>query len=243
MKRIEAVFLTLLALGNYAYSLGLPNFTPISSAMSLRAAADAGLGLIADDQVVSQSTTLNPLTTAASAQAFNGAKSCMTATSGSATWTSASAGQFSIDTRFTSDDLSAYSSSAVGTGSLGWFYTFTSDGPATMTLQYDIAFTGSFAFGYSLSINESLSGVLVRQDSFGTPSSGSLSYAINPNLTYTFQVFDNSNLHQLPAFTSEMDAAFTFQMTPVPEPASDKLLLLGLGLTVAGLRRVGIPRR
>ncbi len=230
--------LILLTFGNYAYGVVLANITPISSAMSLRAEANAGNGLIVNTQAVSQTTTLNPLSVMTFAQAFNGAANCMAQTSGSATWTSAAAGTFSIATTFISTaGLSAYPSSKVATGSPGWFYTFTSEVPATMTLQYSIDHRGSFAFGNVLAINESIDGSFARQDGFqGLPLSGSLTYAISPNVTYGFQLFDNSNLNGLPAFISGMNATFAFEITSIPEPST--LALVCGGLLALGFWRV-----
>jgi hypothetical protein len=205
------------------------NVTPISSSIILHAEADAGTGLIQDDQSQTQTTTLNGLSASVFAQSVNGTKKDSSRSSASATWASASTGQFSIDTKFTSDNLSSVPNSRVATGSPGWFYSFSSDLPATLTLNYNIAHTGPFSFGSTLDINQSLSNNLVRQVQFAVPSSGSLTFSISPDTNYTFQVFDNSNLNSgLPSFTSEMIATFSYQITPVPEPSAFALGVLGL---------------
>lgn len=242
MKQKAALFFTLLALGNCSYGVIAPNITPIGSGLNPHAEADAGNGLITNDFIASQTTTLNPLTGGASATAFNGALSCMAQTSATATWTSASAGQVQMDTKFVSDNLLAYSSSRVATGSPVWFYTFSSDAPATLTWSQKILFQGSFAFGMRMDIDESIDGSVIREDFFNAPSHGSLSYTIDPNVTYKFQLFDIANLNGLPAFTSEREALFSFQITPVPETNS-ALLFCELGIIAVCLRNRAVSKR
>jgi len=203
--------------------------TPISSSLSLHAEANAGIGLVQNNQSVAQTSGLNPLSASVFAQAFYGNLSAATESDATATWTSASAGQFSIHTRFTTDNLSSYYDSRVATGSPGWFYTFNSDQPATLTLNYAITYTGPYAYSTLLDFNQMIGSSLVTQVQFGIPpSSGTRSFAINPNVNYTLQIFDNSNLNQfLPQFTSDMNATFSFQITPVPEPSAFALAVLG----------------
>jgi hypothetical protein len=210
---------------------------PISSSLDLHAEANAGAGLVSNGNAMRQLTTLNPLSASVLAQAVNGTLKATTGSSGTATWTSAAAGQFSIDTRFTTDDLTAFYDSRVATGSPGWIYTFSSDQSAVLTLNYAITYTGNYAYSTLLFFNQTMGASLVRQVGFGVPpASGTFSFAINPNVDYTLQLFDDSNLNQgLSAFTSEMTGNFSFQITPVPEPGD--LVLLGAVTGAAGFLR------
>ncbi len=204
--------------------------TPISSFLSLHAEANAGIGLIEDSQSVAQTSSLNPLSTSVFAQAFNGNLGAATESDAAATWISASAGQFSLHDRFTTDDLGLYYDSRVATGSPGWLYSFSSDLPATLTLNYAITYAGYDPYLTILFINQTIGGSLVTQVEFDKPpSSGTVSFAINPNQNYAFQIFDDSNVNQLlPQFTSDMNATFSFQITPVPEPSGFALAALGV---------------
>jgi hypothetical protein len=201
---------------------------PTSSSLDLHAESNAGAGLVQDDNSMGQTTSLNELSASVFAQASNGTLGATTESSAVATWTSASAGQFTIDTRFTTDDLSALYDSRVATGTPGWTYSFSSDQQAVLTLSYGITYTGPYSYSTILAFNQMIGGGVIRQVQFNTPpSSGTVSFAINPNLNYTLQLFDDSNLNEfLPAFASEMTGTFSFQITPVPEPNS--LTLLGI---------------
>ena len=187
---------------------------------------------------MSQTTALNPLSASVLAQAYNGSLQATTESSAMATWTSAAAGQFTIDTRFITDDLSSFYDSRVATGSPGWAYSFSSDQSAVLTLNYAISYTGNFAYSTLLFLNESVGSSLVRQDEFGRPpTSGTLSFTINPYVNYTLQLFDDSNLNQgLPAMTTDMTGTFSFQIAPVPEPGNG-LLLGGVAVVACSLRR------
>jgi hypothetical protein len=211
---------------------------PIASSLNLHAEANAGAGLVAQDNGMSQTTALNPLSAAVLAQAFNGSLQATTESSATATWTSAAAGQFTIDTRFITDDLSSIYSSRVATGSPGWAYSFSSDQSAVLTLNYTISYTGNFAYSTLLFLNESASSSLVRQVDFSVPpTTGTLSFAINPYVNYTLQLFDDSNLNQdLPAMSTDMTGTFSFQIASVPEPENG-LLLGGVAVVACYLRR------
>src|ERR1043166_2886727 len=115
-----------------AFSLpsAMADVTAISSSLELHAEANAGSGLIQSNQLVSQTTTLNGLSASVFAEAINGSKKATAQSSASATWSSASTGQFSLDTLLKTDNLSAFHDARVATGSPGWICTFTSDLPA-----------------------------------------------------------------------------------------------------------------
>lgn len=201
---------------------------PISSSLDLHAESNAGTGLVQDDYSVGQTTSLNSLSASVFAQAPNGTLDATAESSAVATWTSASEGQFSIDTRFTTDDLSSFYDSRVATGSPGWIYTFSSDQQAVLTLSYEITHTGYDPYATLLDFNQMIGGGVIKQVQFVVPpTSGILYFAIRPNVNYKLQIFDDSNINQfLPAFTSEMTGTFSFQITTVPEP--DGLMLLGI---------------
>ena len=201
---------------------------PISSSLDLHAESNAGAGLVQNDDSVGQTTSLNSLSASVFAPAANGTLGATAGSSAVATWTSASAGQFSIDTRFTTDDLSSFYNSRVATGSPGWTYTFSSDQQAVLALSYGITHTGSDPYATLLNCNQMIGGGVIKQVQFGTPpASGILYFAINPNVNYTLQIFDNSNINQfLPAFTSEMTGTFSFQIMTVPEPNGLMLLCI-----------------
>jgi hypothetical protein len=210
---------------------------PIASSLNLHAEANAGAGLVANDNGMGQATALNPLSASVLAQAANGTLNATTASSATASWTSAGAGQIMIDTRFTTDDLSAFYDSRVATGSPGWVYTFSSDQPAVLNLNYDITYAGNYPYSTLLFFNQMIGGGVVKQAQFGLPpANGTLSFAVNPYVDYTLQLFDDSNLNQnLSAISSEMTGNFSFQITPVPEPGG--LVLLGTVLGMAGAMR------
>ena len=69
--------------------------TAISSSITLHAESNAGAGLFQDDQSAEQTTTLNGLSASVLAVAANGTLDATSESTASATWTSASAGQFS----------------------------------------------------------------------------------------------------------------------------------------------------
>jgi hypothetical protein len=211
---------------------------PISSSLDLHAESNAGAGLVQDDDSMAQTTSLNSLSASVFAQAPNGTLDATAESSAVATWTSAGEGQFSIETGFTTDDLSSFYDSRVATGSPGWIYTFSSDQQAVLSLSYDITHTGFDPYATLLDFNQMIGGGVLKQVQFGVPpTSGTLYFAINPNVNYTLQIFDDSNVNQfLPAFTSEMTGTFSFQITPVPEP--NGLVLLGIAaITSLSIRR------
>jgi hypothetical protein len=163
------------------------------------------------------------------ARAVNGTLNAISESTASATWTSASEGQFSIYTKFTTDDLGSFYDSRVAAGGNSWVYSFSSDAPATLTLDYEI--TGSSDWGNwgMAPFIELFGGPAVEWTKLSVPSSGSLSFDISPGRNYTLELYDGSNLNlDLPAFTSEMAGTFSFEITPVPEP--DSLTLLGLAV-------------
>ena len=196
--------------------------SPISSSLTLHAESNAGAGLVQDDNSAGQTTSLNALSSSVSAQSLNGILDATAESSAVATWTSASEGQFSIDTRFTTDQLNPYYDSRVATGSPGWIYTFSSDQQAVLTLGYGITQTGYDPYATILDFKLMTGGGVINQVQFGAPpASGILSFAINPNVNYTLQISDDSNINQfLPAFASDMTGTFSFQIMPVPEPGS-----------------------
>ena len=219
-------------MGAFADRAGAVIF-PISSSLELHAEANAGAGQIQADDSLDQTTSLNSLSASVLARATNGNLAATAESSATTTWTSPGEGQFSIETAFTTDDLSSIHDSRVATGSPGWFYTFSSDQPAILGLSYEITHTGFDPYATLLDFNQMIGGSVVKQVQFGVPpTSGILHFAINPNVNYTLQIFDDSNVNQfLPVFTSEMTATFSFQITTVPEP--EGLMFLCLVAAVA----------
>ena len=202
---------------------------PVNSSLALHGYANSGANPIEDSEYTTQTTAITGLSVEVFAQSFNGDLSDSVQSIGVANWTSPTAGQFSLTTRFNSDDLSAYSGSELGTGGGGFQYTFTCEFAATVELIYDITRAGSFTYalvpGYSFSQpNQSVADGFTSRNS----ESGSLSFAIAPNSTCTLGFFDVSNLHQnLPFFSNEMVATFSYTITEVPE--SSALGVMGLG--------------
>ena len=130
------------------------DITPISSSINLTADANAGAGDTQNQNSASQTTTLNGLTNTVTAQAVNGGLTATTETDATATWTSASAGTFSLHDNFTSDNLSQYNSSRVAMGGSPWVYTFHSTAPGIFTVNYSVGFSGSFPYGTELFMNQ-----------------------------------------------------------------------------------------
>jgi hypothetical protein len=230
--------LLLLALAAHSYG----TVTPISSSINLHAESNAGLGLVQDDQVVTQAITLNGLSTSVFAQASNGTQTATAESSASAVWTSADAGQFTTYTKLASDGLIPFYDARVATGGLDWVYTFKSDLPATLTLSYTVTHNLPYPYGMAVYFGQLIdhgSIQTIQGPKLGVPSSGSLSFSINLGQIYSFTLYDGSNLNQyLPAFSSEMTGTFSFQITPVPEP--DSLILVcasGVALFTRFLRR------
>ena len=228
MKLKAAVYLISLALVEPSYG----TVTPISSSITLHAESNAGAGLIQDDQSTGQTTTLNGLSASVLALAVNGTLDATSESTASATWTSASEGQFTVDTRFTTDDLSPFYDSRVAAGGDPFSYSFSSDVPATLTLDYGITSVSDWGI-WGLAPFISLSGGPdVEQTEWSAPSSGSLSFDISPGQNYTLELYDGSNLNvYLPAFTTEMAGTFSFQITPMPEP--EDLTLLGIAVAAS----------
>src|ERR1039458_2427180 len=105
MKALLSAVLVVSVSAAFPLHEAVAGITPISSSLSLHAEANAGIGLVQNNQSVAQTSGLNPLLASDFAQAFNGNLSAATESDATATWTSASAGQFSIHTRFTTDNL------------------------------------------------------------------------------------------------------------------------------------------
>jgi hypothetical protein len=228
MKLKAAVYLISLALVEHSYG----TVTPISSSITLHAESNAGEGLVQDDQFAGQTTTLNGLSASVLALAVNGTLDATSESTASATWTSASEGQFAVDTRFTTDDLSPFYDSRVAAGGDPLIYSFSSDVPATLTLDYGIASTSGWGIWGMAPFISLSGGPDVEQTELSVPSSGSLSFDISPGRNYTLELYDGSNLNDdLPAFTSEMAGTFSFQITPAPEP--DSLTLLGIAVAAS----------
>lgn len=232
MKHKTAVYLIFLALAEPSYG----TVTPISSSINLHAESNAGAGLVQDDKSAGQTTTLNALSASVFARAVNGTLNAISESTASATWTSASEGQFSIYTKFTTDDLGSFYDSRVAAGGNSWVYSFSSDAPATLTLDYEITGSSDWgSWGMALDFGQLIdySGIVsIEGVKLGVPASGNLSFSINPGQTYTFVLYDGSNLNlDLQAFTSEMAGTFSFEITPVPEP--DSLTLLGIAVAAS----------
>lgn len=235
MKYRAVACLLFLTMAEYSYGV----ITPISSSINLHAESNAGAGLIQDDDSAGQTTGLNGLSASVFAQALNGTLKATSQSTASAAWTSASAGQFSLHTELSTDDLGSFSNSRVATGGLAWRYMFTSDSPATFTLNYQVTHNLPYPWGLALTFGE-----LIDHSGFQTiqgpqipvPSSGLLSFSIVPGRPYAFTLYDGSNLnHYLPAFDSEMTGTFSFQITPVPEPGPFAFFI-GFGMTCVLLR-------
>ncbi len=228
MKHKTAIYFIFLALVEHCHG----TVTPISSSIILHAESNAGAGLVQDDQSAGQTTTLNGLSASVLALAVNGTLDATSESTATATWTSASQGQFTVDTRFTTDDLSPFYDSRVAAGGDPLIYSFSSDVPATLTLDYGITSASDWGIWGMAPFISLSGGPDAEQTELSAPSSGSLSFGISPGRDYTLELYDGSNLNvYLPAFTSEMAGTFSFQITPAPEP--DSLTLLGIAIAAS----------
>jgi hypothetical protein len=229
MKHQVAIGFLLIALAEHSDGA----VTPLKSWIDLKAEANAGIGLIENDQLVTQAAGLSGLSATVFAQALNGAHVATAESTASASWISAAAGEFSLHTRFASADYIPSQNARVAAGGLGWAYTFVSDMPATFTLNYAITHNLPQTWGMRLTFGELIDyGAFqtINGPSLTIPSSGNLAFPVAANQVYTFTLYDGSNLnHFLPEFNAEMTGAFSFQITPVPEPSG----LMFLFTTVA----------
>jgi hypothetical protein len=208
---------------------------PVSSSISLTAWADAGAGSVQNNKSVQQTTALNPLSTSVLAQALNGNVQATTTSDGAASWSSASSFQLTLHTRFSCNGPGC----GMATGSAGWFYTFNSDQAATLTLNYQFTQTGPYGYGLRYVLNESTPDVLHQLEFYYLPASGAASFALDPGVDYTLQLFDNSNLYQNPdPYTTDLTGNFSFNITPVPE--SQGVFLLGVVILGIGCGRRGV---
>lgn len=221
-----------------AISLNGQGVTPISSSVNLTADANAGIGDTQTEQSVSQTISLTPLYNTVSVQAHNGSLTASVESDATATWSSASAGQFSIHDNFTSSNLSAYFDARVATGGSTWIYTFNSALPATLKLDYVATYSGSNPYMIILFVNQMTGDVLndnnlVKQVTLARPpTSGTIQFSLNPSVDYTFSIFDDSNINQnFNAFGLDMNATFSFQITPVPEPSNSTFAMVFVMIT------------
>lgn len=235
MKSLQLFVLAVFLAGTVVYSRG--DVTPIGSSIRVSADANAGASPAQDTITASQTTTLNSFSNSITEEAVNGDLQATVVSGVTANWASASAGVFTINDSFATSDLSQYASSRVGVDSSSWTYSIVSDVPATLTLNYSVAYTGPYPyssvvyfqafqgptanlFDWPLVTQASLSGV------------GMVQVSLDASTDYSFLVFDGSNLNQdLPAFTSNMNGNFSFQIAPVPEPPA--LALAGVGALMA----------
>ena len=93
-------------------------------------------------------------------------------------------------------------------------------------------------YAASLTSSEESSPIFYFPDE-SPPGADSFSGVLEPGQTYTLQATATANVDiNLPTNASSAQATFQFSLTPVPEPASDGILLFSTGLL---LRR--LPRR
>ena len=103
-------------------------------------------------------------------------------------------GHYSVHTTFTSDDLPYYSA-AVGTGGTGLTYAFVSDVPGTLRLDYGISYSGPYTYGLRLYLLRTADGAQLADFDFGGLTSGTLSYPVAANQSYSIEFYDGSNLN------------------------------------------------
>jgi hypothetical protein len=234
---LSAVFFTATAIASHG------NIMPVSSSLFVDADANAGASPAQNSRTVSQTTTLNPLTNSITVQALNGGLHATVGSFLAASWTSASAGGFTIGDTFDTSDVSGYSSSRMALDGSSWTYTLRSDVPATLTLNYSVTYSGPNAYAAILDFQQYLGdtvqvgnvvqeAIIVEAPSPEPPVSGTAQFSLNANTDYTFLAFDDSNINNYRgAFTSILNSNFSFQISPVPEPSS--LALAGMAALIA----------
>ncbi|HZV33724.1 MAG TPA: hypothetical protein VFB72_04040 [Verrucomicrobiae bacterium] len=222
--------------------------TPVSATLSLDATANAGNNPPTDFHSVSDGTTLNPLSTSAFAQDYqliNGGSQISydsAKTSASASWSSASSGHITLNTELSSGQMDSQSVTGVGTGSQGFIYSFITDAASTLTLSYNITFSGEYSYGlHPLFYLENGSGGVISWTSLPVPGSGTLSYPLQAGQEYAIQLADNSNLYQFSTFDSAMSGTYSYQIAPVPEPTTCALMVVSILPLLFSIRR-GQPR-
>lgn len=232
--------------------LALPAYatTPISGTLNVVANSILAGKTVTDLHTGSWAVVPGPLSESATASATVGGDHVTTSGSGTAVWTSADSGnvQFSnYGWNFqVSDPANAPTSADLiqGRGGDDWAYTFTATQNGQISLAYDVSVASGDPFGlWGWAIDWSGAGGGQPPCCASDPTaSGTFTRAVVAGQTYTIGLNGNPNVSFNGApgpFSGFMNGQFDFTIigSGVPEPGAWTLMIAGLGLAGAALRR------